>query len=98
MMTVGWIIIGVLAFYLLRNLIAGTIVYRGGIALVDIWNRNVPVFYKVKGGFRNYYLFILNPFLWRFTDVVKDKEERETIQNAWKWFNKSLKEDNFKYD
>ena len=98
MMTVGWIIIGVLAFYLLRNLIAGTIVYRGGIALVDIWNRNVPVFYKVKGGFRNYYLFILNPFLWRFTDVVKDKEERETVQNAWKWFNKRLRENNFKYD
>ena len=98
MMTVGWIIIGVLAFYLLRNLIVGTIVYRGGIALVDIWNRNVPVFYKVKGGFRNYYLFILNPFLWRFTDVVKDKEERETVQNAWKWFNKRLRENNFKYD
>ena len=97
-MTVGWIIIGVLAFYLLRNLIVGTIVYRGGIALVDIWNRNVPVFYKVKGGFRNYYLFILNPFLWRFTDVVKDKEERETVQNAWKWFNKRLRENNFKYD
>ena len=97
-MTVGWIIIGILAFYLLRNLIVGTIVYRGGIALVDIWNRNVPVFYKVKGGFRNYYLFILNPFLWRFTDVVKDKEERETVQNAWKWFNKRLRENNFKYD
>ena len=98
MMTVGWIIIGILAFYLLRNIVVGTIVYHGGILLVEIWNRHVPVFYKMKGGYRNYYLFILNPLLWRFTDVLKDKEEREMMQSAWKWFNKSLKEKTFNFD
>lgn len=76
------IIIG--CFYLVRNYLAGWIFYPRAKAIKDICekakgrNSKIKFFLpKTTLSFRNYYLFVLNPFWWSLTDVFKDAEWRK---------------------
>ena len=85
--TIGYILIGILGFYLIRNIWAGSVLYP----VVEYGLRTFN-----KDGFkilplRNYYLFVLNPFWWRFVDVFKNKNDRKLIKNAYKAVSEEMK-------
>ena len=88
MIAVGWILIGFCIFYLIRNFWAG-LLYRAA-------NIDVKAVIKISGQnkksytianvmpLRNYYLFVLNPFWWRLSDIFKDKKVRKLVRERAK--------------
>ena len=93
--TICWILIGVLAFYAIRNLYVGNFLYPAAGYARDGLNEGLRKYakyvkyinFKLPQGeldFRNYYLFVLNPFWWRVTDVFKDAEWRKLFRDAVK--------------
>ena len=91
---VFWILIGILAFYLLRNIWVGSVLYPVTNRMIkDIGNmipRRREFIYK-KLTRRNYYLFVLNPFWWSLGDVFKSAEIRKTYRENRKKTQKILR-------
>ena len=79
-----WILIGILAFYFVRNIIAGSLYYPIGWYLLDKWNKGMPKYLQKRNIFRNYYLYVLNPFWWGIFSIVKDGVLRETFKQIWR--------------
>jgi hypothetical protein len=94
---IGWILIGILAFYLLRNIWAGYILYPVTNQMIksiaDSMPRRRELIYKQLVR-RNYYLFVLNPFWWRLGDVFKSAEIRKTYREVSRQVQTNLR--NFK--
>lgn len=95
---IGWILIGILSFYWIRNIWAGSFLY---LVASNVRNR-LELFIKqqFKGAkvlppyqwqFRNYYLFILNPCWWSVIDVFQDKEFRKSFRETSRKVQKNLK-------
>ena len=86
-LTIGWILIGICCFYLLRNIWAGYILYPVTNKMIksigDSMPRRREFIYKQLAR-RNYYLFVLNPFWWRLGDVFKSAEIRKTYREVSK--------------
>lgn len=71
-------------FYLVRNYLAGWTFYPLATEIKNTCERAKDRNSKIKSflpkatlNFRNYYLFVLNPFWWSVIDVFKDAEWRE---------------------
>lgn len=77
-----WVLIGILAFYMIRNIIAGSVLYPMAAMVVEKWNATAHRSWRLRGGFRNYYLFVLNPLWWTPQSTMKDKKERKTVKTA----------------
>ena len=94
---IGWILIGVCCFYLLRNIWAGYILYPVTNQMIKDMGDSMPrrreFIYKQLAR-RNYYLFVLNPFWWRLGDVFKSAEIRKTYREVAKQAQTNLR--NFK--
>jgi hypothetical protein len=86
-LTIGYILIGICCFYLLRNIWAGYILYPVTNRMIKSIGNNIPkrreFIYKLLAR-RNYYLFVLNPFWWRIRDVFKSAEIRKTYRDVEK--------------
>lgn len=78
--TINYIVIGILAFYAIRNIIAGAMLYPIAAMAVERWNGASHRSWHLKGGFRNYYLFVLNPLWWTPQSTMKDAEERKSVK------------------
>ena len=77
-MTIGYVLIGICIFYLIRNFYVGTFLYPLAARISKVFIRNGG-----KAEFRNYYLFVLNPCWWSFIDVFKDVNQRELMRGVW---------------
>ena len=84
---IGYILIGICCFYLIRNLYVGYIMFPAGVQIVKIYNGAMArPFLHIHPTFRNYYLVVLNPFLWRFLDIYQNDEEGLKLKALWKQF------------
>ena len=86
---IGWILIGICCFYLLRNMYVGYIMFPAGRQIVAAYNgacEKYP-FLKIYPKYRNYYLVVLNPLWWRFLDIYQDDDDGQKIKYKWKHFN-----------
>ena len=89
---IGWILIGICCFYLIRNVWVGSVMFPAGKYIVMIYNSAVGHFYlHVHPTCRNYYLLVLNPFLWKFLDIYINDEEGMKIKVLWKRFSDEQK-------
>lgn len=86
-----WVLIGILSFYLIRNVIAGSLLYPCAATIVRKWNETAHRSWRITGGYRNYYLFVLNPFWWTISSVMKEKEDAKTVKTVWKTMWRALK-------
>lgn len=84
---IGWILIGICCFYLLRNVWAGSVLYPITNQMIKSISDSIPkrreFIYKQLAR-RNYYLFVLNPFWWRLVDVFKSAAIRKTYREVAK--------------
>ena len=96
-LTIGWILIGICCFYLLRNAWAGYVLYPVTNRMIKNIGDNMPrrreFIYKQLAR-RNYYLFVLNPFWWSLGDVFKSAEIRKAYREVAKQAQTNLR--NFK--
>ena len=91
--TIGYILIGICCFYIIRNFYVG-LLYTWAAEVrrkVEKDLLTVERRKKLKYGlgytpldFRNYYLFVLNPFWWGFIDVFADKNWRQLFREIEK--------------
>ena len=85
--TIGYILVGICCFYLIRNIWAGYVLYPvTNQMIVNIGNsmpRRRELIYQQLAR-RNYYLFVLNPLWWRLEDVFKSAEIRKTYKDIMK--------------
>ena len=85
--TIGYILIGICCFYLIRNIWAGYVLYpvtnQMIISIGDSMPRRRKFIYEQLAR-RNYYLFVLNPFWWKLGDVFKSAEIRKTYKEVSK--------------
>ena len=89
---IGWILIGICCFYMVRNVYVGSIMFPAGKHIVMIYNRAVGRPYlHIHPTCRNYYLLVLNPFLWKFLDIYINDEEGMKIKVLWKRFSDEQK-------
>lgn len=89
---IGWIFISICCFYIVRNFYVGSVMFPAGKHIVMIYNRSVGKFYlHVHPICRNYYLLVLNPFLWKFLDIYINDEEGMKIKVLWKRFSDEQK-------
>ena len=95
---ISWILIGICCFYIIRNLYVGSIMFPAGKYIVMIYNWAVGRPYlHIHPTCRNYYLLVLNPFLWKFLDIYISDEEGMKIKVLWKRFSDAQKNSkNFK--
>ena len=91
--TIGYIFIGICCFYLIRNLYVGLLYIWAAEVRKKVEEDLLTFerFRKIKYGlgcvpldFRNYYLFVLNPFWWGFIDVFADKSWRQLFRDIKK--------------
>ena len=91
---IGWILIGICCFYLLRNIWAGYILYPVTNKIIKDIGDSMPkrreFIYKHLAR-RNYYLFVLNPFWWRLGDVFKSAGIRKTYREVSKQAQSNLR-------
>ena len=85
--TIGYILIGILGFYLIRNIWVGSVLYPIAAHIANY----IEVNSKKKLPVRNYYLFVLNPFWWHFISVFKDKRDRDLMKSVWKTVGEEIK-------
>lgn len=94
---IGYILICICCFYLLRDMWAGSVLYPATNQIIkdigDSMPRRRAVIYKQLAR-RNYYLFVLNPFWWRLGDVFKSAEIRKLYKEVAKQAQTNLR--NFK--
>ena len=78
---IGYTLIALCCFYLIRNVWAGFFLYPIANSINQCWTEPGKIHKeKVKKmELRNYYLFVLNPFWWSLVPVFKRKEDRQTI-------------------
>jgi hypothetical protein len=96
---IGWILIGICCFYIVRNLYVGSIMFPCGYHIVAAYNGALGnrFFLKIRPKYRNYYLVVLNPFWWKFLDVYQDDEDGRKLKYKWKQFRDAQKNSkNFK--
>lgn len=78
-----WILIGICCFYLIRNFLAGYVLYPLTNQMITMYDNQLPrdVRKAIRARYarRNYYLFVLNPFWWTVVDVFKNKTVRKEI-------------------
>ena len=86
--TIGYILIGICCFYLIRNLYVGNIMWICGTQIVNAYNRALSKrpYLMVHPKPRNYYLIVLNPFWWRFLDIYQNDDDGQKIKVLWKQF------------
>ena len=85
--TIGYILIGICCFYLIRNFYVGSVMFPLGKRIVDTYNSSMKRTYlHIHPVYRNYYLLVLNPFLWRFLDIYRNDEDGRKIKVLWKEF------------
>lgn len=77
---IGWIGIGILFFYMIRNIWAGSWLYPLGFGFKE----SAKKYLKIEMPFRNYYLFVLNPFWWTMPQVFKNKDDRRFAREVIK--------------
>ena len=86
-MIVGWILIGICCFYLVRNLYVGYVMFPCGKHILMTHNDVMTVKrLKLFPAYRNYYLLVLNPLWWRFLDIYKNDADGRKIKMLWKQF------------
>lgn len=88
---VCWILIGICCFYLVRNVYIGSIMFPVGRNIVRAYNRTNVTYLRIKPSYRNYYLVVLNPFLWRFLDIYANDKDGLKIKALWKTFKNEQK-------
>ena len=89
---IGYILIGICCFYLIRNFYVGYVMFPCGERIVMAYNTAMArPFLHIHPTPRNYYLLVLNPFLWRFLDIYQNDEEGQKIKVLWKRFCDSQK-------
>lgn len=90
---IGWILIGICCFYIVRNLYVGSIMFPAASHIVQAHNAPFEKrpFLKVHPKHRNYYLVVLNPLWWRFLDVYQNDEDGRKLKYRWNELNKTLK-------
>ena len=90
---IGWILIGICCFYIVRNYYVGSIMFPAAVHITAVHNIpfNKRPFLKVHPKYRNYYLVVLNPLWWRFLDVYQNDEDGRKLKYRWKELNKTLK-------
>lgn len=85
---IGWILIGICIFYLIRNIYVGNIMFPAANHIVQA--HNLPFekrpFLKLYPKYRNYYLIVLNPLWWRFLDVYQNDEDGRKLKYRWNRF------------
>lgn len=85
--TICWILIGVCCFYLIRNIYVGSIMFPFGKRILKIYNDMQKHFYLfITPNLRNYYLVVLNPFLWKPLDIYANDKDGLKIKILWKTF------------
>lgn len=91
--TIGYILIGICCFYIIRNLYVGSIMWMGGTQIVNSYNGAFAKrpYLKIYPKTRNYYLIVLNPFWWRFLDIYQNDDDGQKIKVLWKRFNDEQK-------
>lgn len=87
-LTIGYILIGICCFYLLRNVWVGSIMFPAGKLIVEAYNGAFlkRPFLRIYPTYRNYYLIVLNPLWWRFLDIYKNDDDGRKIKVLWKEF------------
>lgn len=78
-----WILISICCFYLVRNYLAGSFYFMADMIIknsMELVPRDYHYLIRMHYTCRNYYLFVLNPFWWRVSDIFKRKEVREEIR------------------
>ena len=92
--TIGYILVGICCFYLIRNIWAGYVLYPVTNQMIvnigDSMPRKRKFIYEQLAR-RNYYLFVLNPFWWRLADVFKSAEIRKIYKETTKNVQASLR-------
>ena len=90
---IGWVLIGICCFYIVRNLYVGSVMFPAANHIVLAHNAPFEKrpFLKVHPKHRNYYLIVLNPLWWRFLDVYQNDEDGRKLKYRWKELNKTLK-------
>ena len=89
MEVICWTLIGVCVFYLIRCVCAGYFLYPTAQMISKHMEPYVavPRMRKTLGlpeampTYRNFYLFVLNPFWWNFIDTYREKEWRGLLSN-----------------
>lgn len=90
--TIGYILIGICCFYLVRNIWVGSVMFPAGRQIVEAYNCAMRRTYlHIYPTCRNYYLLVLNPLWWRFLDIYKDDADGRKIKVLWKEFRKEEK-------
>lgn len=81
---VGYTIIAIFGFYIIRNVWAGSFLYPIGNYINRCWSEagSVGKSKIKKMELRNYYLFVLNPFWWSWISVFKRKEDRQAMRQV----------------
>ena len=90
---IGWTLIGICCFYIIRNLYVGSVMFPAANHIVLAHNAPFEKrpFLKVHPKHRNYYLIVLNPLWWRFLDVYQNDEDGRKLKYRWNELNKTLK-------
>lgn len=80
-MIIGWILIIILTFLIIRTQLAGRLLYP----IAEAYVKKLKEF-KVRKTieFRNFYLFVFNPFWWTPTQCFKDAGERMIFKRTIK--------------
>ena len=86
--TIGYILIGICCFYLIRNFYVGSIMWFCGERIVAAYNGafSKQPYLKIYPKTRNYSLVVLNPFWWRFLDIYQNDNDGLKIKVLWKQF------------
>ena len=91
--TIGYILIGICCFYLIRNFYVGNIMWMCGVQIVSSYNGafSKRPYLKICPKMRNYYLVVLNPLWWKFLDIYQNDDDGQKIKVLWKQFNDGQK-------
>ena len=90
---IGWILIGILAFYMVRAYWAGYIVFPIAGKLANIWNGAVSPRLRISADRRNFYLWVFNPFWWSWWSCFrKGQKNVDNLKSEWKKFKKKIKD------
>ena len=83
---IGWILIGICCFYLLRNFYVGSMMVPLGNQILITYNRifEKRPYLQISPAYRNYYLLVLNPFHWHFLEIFKNDLDGRKLKVLWK--------------
>lgn len=91
-MIIGWTLIGILAFYIIRAHWAGYVAFPIAGKLASTWNKAVTPKLRISVDRRNFYLWVFNPFWWSWWSCFRTGQKNvDNLKSAWKIFNKKIK-------